>query len=116
MGYEISVDHAEIHIMRENFGSVLDAIASIPHRMAWTELADIQRIAKSGDITEGITYDPASAGYALAAVASTLLKGEEIKPGLEMQNLGKADVDMDKRIIRFHKVLLVNKDNIDSLY
>ncbi|ENX6894698.1 autoinducer 2 ABC transporter substrate-binding protein, partial [Escherichia coli] len=58
----------------------------------------------------------ASAGYALAAVASTLLKGEEIKPGLEMQNLGKADVDMDKRIIRFHKVLLVNKDNIDSLY
>ncbi|MCM5388973.1 hypothetical protein MMT17_28920, partial [Escherichia coli] len=24
--------------------------------------------------------------------------------------------DMDKRIIRFHKVLLVNKDNIDSLY
>ncbi|MGD3028492.1 hypothetical protein ACP813_31815, partial [Escherichia coli] len=25
-------------------------------------------------------------------------------------------VDMDKRIIRFHKVLLVNKDNIDSLY
>ncbi|MCV5591410.1 autoinducer 2 ABC transporter substrate-binding protein, partial [Escherichia coli] len=46
----------------------------------------------------------------------TLLKGEEIKPGLEMQNLGKADVDMDKRIIRLHKVLLVNKDNIDSLY
>ena len=73
-------------------------------------------LIKSGDITEGITYDPASAGYALAAVASTLLKGEEIKPGLEMDNLGKADVDMDKRIIRFHKVLLVNKDNIDSLY
>ncbi|WP_164842085.1 substrate-binding domain-containing protein [Escherichia coli] len=73
-------------------------------------------LIKSGDITEGITYDPASAGYALAAVASTLLKGEEIKPGLEMENLGKADVDMDKRIIRFHKVLLVNKDNIDSLY
>ncbi|MHA6498356.1 hypothetical protein ACX3VG_17080, partial [Escherichia coli] len=24
--------------------------------------------------------------------------------------------DIDKRIIRFHKVLLVNKDNIDSLY
>lgn len=37
-------------------------------------------LIKSGDITEGITYDPASAGYALAAVASTLLKGEEIKP------------------------------------
>ena len=52
MGYEISVDHAEIHIKKENFGSVLNAIASIPDRMAWTELKDIQRIAKSGDITE----------------------------------------------------------------
>lgn len=45
-------------------------------------------LIKSGDITEGITYDPASAGYALAAVASTL-KGDQT--GLEMQNLGKAD-------------------------
>ncbi len=35
-------------------------------------------LIKSGDITEGITYDPASAGYALAAVASTLLKGERL--------------------------------------
>jgi hypothetical protein len=52
MGYEISVDHAEIHIKKENFGSVLNAIASIPDRMAWTELKDIQRIAKSGDITK----------------------------------------------------------------
>ncbi len=52
MGYEISVDHAEIHIRKENFGAVLNAIALIPDRMAWTELADIQRIAKSGDITE----------------------------------------------------------------
>ncbi|HHL3164044.1 TPA: hypothetical protein ACQ492_006253, partial [Klebsiella pneumoniae] len=26
------------------------------------------------------------------------------------------EVDSDKHIIRFHKVLLVNKDNIDSLY
>ena len=73
-------------------------------------------LIKSGNITEGITYDPATAGYALTAVASTLFKGEEIKPGFELKNLGKADVDTDKRIIRFHKVLLVNKENIDSLY
>jgi len=56
MGYEISVDHAEIHIRKENFGSVLNAIASIPHRMAWTELKDIQRIAKSGDISKMFEY------------------------------------------------------------
>ena len=56
MGYEISVDHAEIHIRKEKFGAVLNAIASIPHRMAWTELVDIQHIAKSGDIGEMFEY------------------------------------------------------------
>lgn len=34
-------------------------------------------LIKSGDITMGITYDPASAGYALAAVAAKVLKGTE---------------------------------------
>ncbi len=52
----------------------------------------------------------------LAAVASTLLNGKTIEPGFELKELGKAEVDSDKHIIRFHKVLLVNKDNIDSLY
>jgi len=73
-------------------------------------------LIKSGDITEGITYDPATAGYALAAVASTLLEGKAVQPGFELNGLGKAEVDTDRHIIRFHKVLLVNKDNIDSLY
>ncbi len=73
-------------------------------------------LIKSGDITEGITYDPATAGYALTAVASSLLKGENIGPGYEVKSIGKADVDTDKKVIKFHKVLLVTKDNIDSLY
>ncbi|MGG4663927.1 autoinducer 2 ABC transporter substrate-binding protein [Providencia vermicola] len=73
-------------------------------------------LIKSGDIAMGVTYDPASAGYALTAVADKILKGEEITPDLEIPNLGKADVDMDKRIIKFHKVLRVTKDNVDSLY
>ncbi|WP_413726644.1 autoinducer 2 ABC transporter substrate-binding protein [Sodalis sp. RH16] len=73
-------------------------------------------LIKSGDITEGITYDPATAGYALTAVASSLLKGENIGSGYEVKNIGKADVDTDKKVIKFHKVLLVTKDNIDSLY
>ncbi|HBY5383101.1 TPA: autoinducer 2 ABC transporter substrate-binding protein, partial [Klebsiella pneumoniae] len=44
-------------------------------------------LIKSGDITEGITYDPATAGYALAAVASTLLNGKTIEPGFELKEL-----------------------------
>jgi len=73
-------------------------------------------LIKSGDITMGVTYDPATAGYALTAVADKVIKGEEIKPGLDIPKLGRADVDTDKRIIKFHNVLRVTKDNIDSLY
>ncbi len=73
-------------------------------------------LIKSGDIAMGITYDPASAGYAITAIADKVLKGEEITQGLEIPNLGKADVDPEKRIIKFHKVLRVTKENIDSLY
>ena len=73
-------------------------------------------LIKSGDITEGITYDPATAGYAMTAVASTLLSGKSIPADFEVKTLGKADVDSQQHIIRFHKVLLVNKDNVDSLY
>lgn len=73
-------------------------------------------LVKSGDIAMGVTYDPASAGYALTAVANKIIKGEEITKDLEIPNLGKADVDMEKRVIKFHKVLRVTKDNVDSLY
>ena len=73
-------------------------------------------LVESGDIAMGVTYDPASAGYALTAVANKIIKGEEITKDLEIPNLGKADVDMEKRVIKFHKVLRVTKDNVDSLY
>ncbi|WP_415270886.1 autoinducer 2 ABC transporter substrate-binding protein [Leminorella richardii] len=73
-------------------------------------------LIKSGDIAMGVTYDPGTAGYALTAVANKILKGEEITKDLEIPTLGKADVDMEKRIIKFHNVLRVTKDNVDSLY
>lgn len=73
-------------------------------------------LIKSGDITMGVTYDPATAGYALTAVADKVIKGEEITQGLDIPKLGKADVDTNKHIIKFHNVLRVTKDNIDSLY
>ncbi|WP_159564912.1 autoinducer 2 ABC transporter substrate-binding protein [Budvicia diplopodorum] len=73
-------------------------------------------LVKSGDIAMGVTYDPASAGYALTAVANKIIKGEAITKDLEIPNLGKADVDMEKHIIKFHKILRVTKDNVDSLY
>ncbi|MCI7718468.1 substrate-binding domain-containing protein [[Pasteurella] aerogenes] len=73
-------------------------------------------LIKSGNITMGITYDPASAGYALAAVAAKLLKGEKIEDGMEIPTVGKAKVDTEKKLLQFHNVLRVTKENIDNLY
>lgn len=73
-------------------------------------------LIKSGDITMGITYDPANAGYVLAAVASKVLKGEKIENDLDIPTVGKAKVDPEKKLLQFHKVLKVTKENIDTLY
>ncbi|CFR09187.1 autoinducer 2 ABC transporter substrate-binding protein [Yersinia kristensenii] len=73
-------------------------------------------LVKSGDIAMGVTYDPGSAGYAMTAVADKVLKGEKIETGMDIPGVGKAEVDQDKRLIQFHNVLRVTKDNVDSLY
>ncbi|XYU81859.1 substrate-binding domain-containing protein [Pasteurella multocida] len=73
-------------------------------------------LIKSGNITMGITYDPASAGYALVTVAAKLLKGEKIEDGIEIPTVGKAKVNTEKKLLQFHDVLRVTKENIDSLY
>ncbi|MDU8925092.1 autoinducer 2 ABC transporter substrate-binding protein [Pasteurellaceae bacterium LIM206] len=73
-------------------------------------------LIKTGNITMGITYDPATAGYALVSVSAKLLKGEPITNDLEIPAVGKAKVDQDKKLLQFHKVLKVTKENIDQLY
>ncbi|OOF42106.1 LacI family transcriptional regulator [Rodentibacter rarus] len=73
-------------------------------------------LIKSGNITMGITYDPASAGYALAAVAAKVLKGEKIEEGLVIPNVAQAKVDQEKKLLQFHNVLKVTQENIDKLY
>ncbi|MFC0308936.1 autoinducer 2 ABC transporter substrate-binding protein [Gallibacterium trehalosifermentans] len=73
-------------------------------------------LIKSGNITMGITYDPADSGYALTTVASKVLQGEPIQDGLEVKGVGKAKVDIERKLIQFHNVLKVTKDNINTLY
>lgn len=73
-------------------------------------------LIKSGNITMGITYDPASAGYALAAVAAKVTKGEIIDDDLTIPTVGTAKVDKERKLLQFHKILKVTKDNIDTLY
>ncbi len=73
-------------------------------------------LIKSGHITMGITYDPASSGYALATIANKLVKGEPITDGMEIPSVGKVKVDQEKKLLQFHNVLKVTKENIDQLY
>ena len=48
-------------------------------------------------------------------VADQLLKGKEVTADLTIDGIGKADVDKDKKVIRFNKILEVTKDNAQSL-
>lgn len=68
-----------------------------------------------GEIDKGFLWDPADAGYALVSVAKMMLDGKEIKGGLEIQNLGKAEVNVETKVIKFNKILEVDKNNASSL-
>ncbi|MGI2259686.1 autoinducer 2 ABC transporter substrate-binding protein [Shewanella sp. GXUN23E] len=68
-----------------------------------------------GEIDKGFLWNPADAGYALVSVAKMMLDGQEVKDGLAIQNLGAAEVNMDTKVIKFNKILEVDKDNARSL-
>ncbi len=73
-------------------------------------------LIRNGNITMGITYDPATGGYATTKVAADVINGVDIEPGYTIKNFGAAEVRKDEKLIKFHKVLFVTKDNIDQLY
>lgn len=73
-------------------------------------------LIRSGDITMGITYDPAAGGYATTKVAADTINGISFNDNYSIKGLGKAETNYETKIIQFHSVLLVTKDNIDSLY
>ncbi|MBJ5937483.1 autoinducer 2 ABC transporter substrate-binding protein, partial [Salmonella enterica subsp. enterica serovar Derby] len=68
-----------------------------------------------GDIKKALLWDPKDAGYALVTVAVQLLQGKEVNADLSIDGLGKADIDTEKKVIRFNKILEVTKDNAQSL-
>ena len=70
---------------------------------------------RRGDIKKVLLWDPKDAGYALVTVADQLLQGKEVTKDLSIEKLGKADVDMDKKVIRFNKILEVTPENAKSL-
>ncbi|WP_027695632.1 substrate-binding domain-containing protein [Vibrio litoralis] len=73
-------------------------------------------LIRNGNITMGITYDPASGGYATTKVAADVINGVDIEQGYTLKGFGEAEVKKEEKLIKFHKVLFVTKDNIDQLY
>lgn len=68
-----------------------------------------------GEIDRGFLWNPADAGYALVSVAKMMLDGKEVNNSFEIRNLGKAEVAMDTRVIKFNKILEVDKTNARNL-
>jgi simple sugar transport system substrate-binding protein len=68
-----------------------------------------------GTIREGFLWNPTDAGYAMVAVAKLVLDGKDIKDGIEIPGLGKAEVDVEGRQIKVDKIMRINKDTVDGL-
>jgi simple sugar transport system substrate-binding protein len=68
-----------------------------------------------GTIREGFLWNPTDAGYAMVAVAKLVSDGKDIKDGVEIPGLGKAEVDVTGRQIKVDKIMRINKDTVDGL-
>lgn len=68
-----------------------------------------------GEIDKGFLWNPADAGYAMVAVAKQMLDGKEVSPGLSVKGLGEAEIDSGNRVIKFNKILEVDKSNAREL-
>ncbi|MGA2794243.1 MAG: autoinducer 2 ABC transporter substrate-binding protein [Roseiarcus sp.] len=68
-----------------------------------------------GVIREGFLWNPTDAGYAMVAVARLVLDGKEIKDGIDIPGLGKAQVDVPGKLIKVDKIMRINSETIDGL-
>lgn len=70
---------------------------------------------KSGAIREGFIWNPMLAGMTIVRVGNMVAKGEEIKDGMELPELGPVSVDKSTRNILAQKLQAINKETIDGL-
>ncbi len=60
-------------------------------------------------------WNPADAGYAMVAVAKQMLEGKDVSKGVTVEGLGEADIDTENRVIKFNRILEVDKTNARQL-
>ena len=51
----------------------------------------------------------------MVAVAKQMLEGKDVSQGVNVQGLGDAEIDTQNRVIKFNKILEVDKTNARQL-
>ena len=68
-----------------------------------------------GIIRESYIWNPTEAGKAIVQLAKLIVDGTPIVDGMDFPGLGKATVDLQKRVIRAVKLQPINKDTVAQL-
>ena len=74
-----------------------------------------QKLIKGDAISGGFMWNPMEAGRVFVTMADKLIKGEEIKPGVEIEGLGKINPDQGSTNIIVNQLVPINKDTVDEL-
>jgi len=76
------------------------------------------QILKDGSVSALTLWDPADAGYALASLATKILKGEKIEDGVDLGVEGYENMHFapgSNKVLEGNGWLKITKDNVDSL-
>lgn len=74
-----------------------------------------QKLIKSDAISGGFMWNPMEAGRVFVTMADLLVKGEEIKPGMEIEGLGTVNPEPGSTNIIVDQLVTINKDTVDEL-
>ena len=74
-----------------------------------------QRLVHDGVITGGFMWNPMEAGEVFVTMADMLIKGEDIKEGMEIPGLGVVSPDEETRNIIVDQLVTLNADTVDDL-
>jgi simple sugar transport system substrate-binding protein len=77
--------------------------------------SQVQSLLMAGAVRKAFLWSPKDAGYAMVAVANLTLKKAKFETGMDIPGLGKANVDVDKRIISLNRIITVDKANVAQL-
>ncbi|MCG8507927.1 MAG: autoinducer 2 ABC transporter substrate-binding protein [Rhodospirillales bacterium] len=74
-----------------------------------------KRLVHDGVLTGGFMWNPRQAGQVFVTMADMLVKGVEIKDGMEIEGLGKVKPDFSTRNIIVDQLVALNKGTVDDL-